>query len=174
MIHHEESRPIASDSGGRDSYPDASTGRRWIRAEKLALPAVVLLALLLRVWGLRHGLPYVFSADENAHFVPRAIGMFGHSLDPQYFVNPPAFTYLLHLAYWASWGSREAVGDAFAVDPATAFTIARALTALLGVAAVLRWLPRQAAHQPSSPAAPAPRAAGEPGLAEPALAETAS
>ena len=110
-------------------------------AERLALPAILALALALRLWGIRHGLPYAFNADENAHFVPRAIGMFGHSLNPQYFVNPPAFTYLLHVAYWARWGSREAVGDAFAVDPGTAFTIARALTALLGVASVglLAW-----------------------------------
>src|SRR3954471_5177134 len=67
--------------------------------------------------------------------------MFGHSLDPQYFVNPPAFTYVLHLAFWARWGSRAAVGDAFAADPSTAFTIARVLVALLGAAAVglLAW-----------------------------------
>jgi 4-amino-4-deoxy-L-arabinose transferase-like glycosyltransferase len=99
------------------------------------LAAVVALALVLRLWGLRHGLPYVFSADENAHFVPRAIGMFGHSLNPQYFVNPPAFTYLLHLAFWARWGTREAVGAAFAADPGTAFALARVLVALLGAAA---------------------------------------
>jgi 4-amino-4-deoxy-L-arabinose transferase-like glycosyltransferase len=105
-----------------------------MRAARYWLPAVVLLALLLRLWGLRHGLPYVFSADENAHFVPRAIGMFGHSLDPQYFVNPPAFTYLLHLAFWARWQTREAVGNAFALDPGTAFAIARGLVALLGAA----------------------------------------
>jgi hypothetical protein len=106
-------------------------------AERLALPAaaVVLGALLLRLWGVGHGLPYVFSADENAHFVPRAIGMFGHSLNPQYFVNPPAFTYLLHVAFWTRWGSRAAVGDAFAADPGTAFTLARVLVALLGAAA---------------------------------------
>src|SRR3954469_1140257 len=112
-----------------------------MRAASRWLPAVVLLALLLRLWGLRHGLPYVFSADENAHFVPRAIGMFGHSLDPQYFVNPPAFTYLLHAAFWVRWGSRTAVGDAFAADPSGAFTLGRVLAALLGAAGVglLAW-----------------------------------
>jgi 4-amino-4-deoxy-L-arabinose transferase-like glycosyltransferase len=105
-------------------------------AERLWLPAVLVLALGLRLWGLRHGLPYAFNADENAHFVPRAIGMFGHSLDPQYFVNPPAFTYLLHLAFWARWQTREAVGDAFAADPGSAFALARVLVALLGAATV--------------------------------------
>ena len=111
-------------------------------AETLSpLPLILLVALGLRLWGIHHGLPYVYNPDENAHFVPRAIGMFGHSLDPQYFVNPPAFTYLLHLAFWVRWGSRTAVGDAFATDPGTAFTIARVLTALLGAASVglLAW-----------------------------------
>jgi hypothetical protein len=110
-------------------------------AEKLALPAILIGALALRLWGIHHGLPYAFNVDEGAHFVPRAIGMFGHSLNPQYFVNPPAFTYLLHFAFWARWGSTEAVGGAFAADPSTAFTIARVLAALLGVAAVglLAW-----------------------------------
>jgi 4-amino-4-deoxy-L-arabinose transferase-like glycosyltransferase len=110
-------------------------------AERAALPAILLAALALRLWGVHQGLPYAFNADENAHFVPRAIGMFGHSLDPQYFVNPPAFTYLLHAAFWVRWGTRQAVGEAFAADPSTAFTIGRVLVALLGVAAVgfLAW-----------------------------------
>ena len=111
--------------------------RRW----PLALAGLVLAALALRLWGVTHGLPYVFNADENAHFVPRAIGMFGHSLNPQYFVNPPAFTYLLHVAFFARWGGREAIGDAFAADPGAAFTIARVLAAILGAAAagLLAW-----------------------------------
>jgi Dolichyl-phosphate-mannose-protein mannosyltransferase len=110
-----------------------------------AVAALVAVALGLRLWGIDHGLPYVFNADENAHFVPRAIGMFGHSLNPDYFINPPAFTYLLHVAYWLRWGSREALGDAFAADPGTAFTIARVLAAVLGAAAVgfLAWAGRR-------------------------------
>ena len=118
-----------------------------MRAAKQLWPvaAVVVLALVLRLWGLRHGLPYVFSADENAHFVPRAIGMFGHSLNPDYFINPPAYTYLLHALYWLWWPSRQALGDAFATDPGTAFTIARVLSAVLGAAAVgfLAWAGRR-------------------------------
>jgi Dolichyl-phosphate-mannose-protein mannosyltransferase len=114
----------------------ATSTRRTRAAEFGALAAVVVLALGLRLWGIRHGLPYVYNVDENAHFVPRAIGMFGHSLDPQYFVNPPAFTYLLHLAFWVRWGTRDAVGEAFAVDPGTAFAIARVLVAVLGAASV--------------------------------------
>ena len=110
-----------------------------------AVVALVAAALGLRLWGIDHGLPYVFNADENAHFVPRAIGMFGHSLNPDYFINPPAYTYLLHVTYWLRWGSRSALGDAFAADPGSAFTIARVWSAVLGAAAVgfLAWAGRR-------------------------------
>ncbi len=97
---------------------------------------LVLAAFGLRAWGARHGLPYVYNADENSHFVPRAIGMFGHSYNPEYFINPPAFTYVLHALFFARWGTREAVGDAFARDPAAAFTLARLASAALGALAV--------------------------------------
>ena len=59
-------------------------------------PPLVLGALALRLWGFRQGLPLVYNADENAHFVAGAIGMFGHTYNPNYFINPPAYTYLLH------------------------------------------------------------------------------
>jgi hypothetical protein len=109
--------------------------RGRLPAWPLAVAALVVGAVALRLWGVRHGLPYVFNADENAHFVPRAIGMFGHSLNPEYFINPPAYTYLLHAAFWVRWGGRDAVGEAFAADPSTAFTIARVLAGVLGAAA---------------------------------------
>ena len=118
--------------------------RRPSRATLAWAAAVVLLvlaALGLRLWGLRTGLPFVYNADENAHFVPRAIGMFGHTYNPGYFINPPAYTYLLHVALWLRFGGREAVGASYAADPTEVFTIARALSGLLGAVAVgfLAW-----------------------------------
>ena len=103
----------------------------------LGLAGLFLAALILRLVGLKTGLPYVYNADENSHFVPRAIGMFGHSLNPDYFINPPAFTYVLHGVFTLRWGTDPAtIGGAFAADPTTAFTLARAASALLGALAV--------------------------------------
>jgi hypothetical protein len=119
------------------------TGRRRGGRAAFLVALLVLLAgaLALRLVAFKTGLPFVYNADENAHFVPRAIGMFGHSLNPDYFINPPAFTYLLHILYGIWWGGRDAVGAAFAADPATAFAIARAAAAACGVIAValLAW-----------------------------------
>ena len=111
----------------------------------LGAAGVVAGALALRLWGIGHGLPYVYNADENAHFVPRAVGMFGHSYNPGYFVNPPAYTYLLHAAFELRWGGREALGDALAADRTSVFELARVVAALLGTAAValLLWAGRR-------------------------------
>src|SRR5215213_3948486 len=102
-----------------------------------ALAGLFLAALVVRLIGLRTGLPYVYNADENSHFVPRAIGMFGHSLNPDYFINPPAFTYVIHALFAVRWGTDPApVGDAFATDPTEAFALARGAAAFLGALAV--------------------------------------
>jgi hypothetical protein len=116
-------------------------GRGWL----LGAAGIVAGALVLRLWGLGHGLPYVYNADENAHFVPRAIGMFGHSYNPNYFVNPPAYTYLLHVVFDLRFGGRAGVGEAMATDRTSVFELARLVSALLGALAValLTWAGRR-------------------------------
>ena len=106
----------------------------------IALGALLIGALILRLWGFRHGLPFVYNADENAHFVPRAIGMFDHSYNPGYFINPPGFTYLLHALFWLLWGG-NGVQEAFAADTGDVFAAARAASAVLGAVGVglLAW-----------------------------------
>ena len=111
----------------------------------LAAAGILAGALALRLWGIRHGLPYVYNADENAHFVPRAVGMFGHSLNPGYFVNPPAYTYLLHVVFDLRFGGRAGVGEAMAADRTAVFETARIVAAVLGTGAValLAWAGRR-------------------------------
>jgi hypothetical protein len=109
---------------------------RW--AAWLALGLVLVVALGLRLWGIRQGLPYSYNTDEDAHFVPRAIGIFTLGWNPHYFANPPAFTYLLHFVFALWFGGRAGVSRTFVLDPAAVFTVARATAALLGTLAV--WL----------------------------------
>ena len=113
--------------------------RRW--AWPAGVAALVVAALGLRLYGLRHGLPFVYNADENAHFVAGAIGMFGHTYNPNYFINPPAFTYLLHAAFAVGFGGRAGVSESYAADPGDVFAVARALSGVLGAIAVglLAW-----------------------------------
>src|SRR4051794_4969174 len=107
----------------------------------VAVAALIAGALALRLWGLRQGLPFVYNADETAHFVAGAIGMFGHTYDPNYFINPPAFTYLLHVVFAIGFGGRDGVAESYAAGPTHVFTVARATSAVLGAASVglLAW-----------------------------------
>jgi hypothetical protein len=105
-------------------------------AWRLAVAALLAVALGVRLWGVKHGLPYAYNADENGHFVPKAIGLFGHGWNPHYFVNPPAFTYLLHIVFAVWFGGRAGVSHAYATDPTSVFVVARVTAALLGTLAV--------------------------------------
>lgn len=104
----------------------------------LALVAVLMAAFGLRVWGIGHGLPFSYNIDEEGHFVPVAIGFFGHGFDPRYFLNPPGYTELLYVVYAVWFGGREAVAKAYVEHPSEVFLIARVTVALLGTLSV--WL----------------------------------
>jgi hypothetical protein len=97
---------------------------------------VLLVALALRLWGVRSGLPYVYNVDEAAHFVPKAVAMSWSSLDPHYFVNPPALTYLLHAVFAVWFGGSHGVTAAFANHRSEVFLLARVVVAVLGALAV--------------------------------------
>jgi hypothetical protein len=133
---------LAVPAGGSDdgAAPRRRRGGRpgWLNGWTAAVAALLLGAFLLRIWGVRHGLPYAYNADENAHFVPRAIGLFGHDWNPGYFVNPPGFTYLLHALFAVWYGGREGVSSTFAADPTEVWVLSRALVAVLGTLGV--WL----------------------------------
>ena len=134
-----EPRTPAPAGGPPPAAPQpANSGRaehwRWW----VAVGLLLLFSLVLRVWGAEHGLPYAYNADENSHFVPRAIGLYGHDWNPDYFVNPPAYTYVVHIVFSLWFGGREGVSELFARDPTEVWVVARVTTAVLGTIAV--WL----------------------------------
>lgn len=116
------------------STPAADRGPRWPWA--VGVGALLLGALLLRLWGVRHGLPYAYNIDENTHFLPKAIALFGHGLNPHYFVNPPLLTYVLHLVLSVAFGGGDGVRRTFADDPTAVWVVARVTVAVLGTLAV--------------------------------------
>ncbi len=119
-----------------DRAAGARTGsRRWAWGGLLLVLAG---GLGLRLWGIEQGLPYAYNADEADHFVPHAIAMFGQHLNPHYFANPPAYTYLLHYLFALAYGGAAGVQHAIAAHPAEVFTLARVAAAVLGVLAL--WL----------------------------------
>jgi hypothetical protein len=104
----------------------------------LALTAILVVTFLLRIWGVKQGLPYSYNVDEARHFVPRAIAFFSQDLNPHYFLNPPAYSYLLHIVFELWFGGADAVSRAYVSNPTEVFTVARVVGAVLGTIAV--WL----------------------------------
>jgi len=106
----------------------------------VALALIMAGGLVLRLWGFKTGLPFVYNVDEGAHFVPRAIGMFDHTYDPGYFINPPAMTYLFHALFSLRWGG-DGVREQFAADPTPVFALARGAVVVLSTVSIglLAW-----------------------------------
>jgi hypothetical protein len=99
---------------------------------------LLVITFLLRLCGIKQGLPYSYNVDEATHFVPRAITFFSHDLDPHYFLNPPAYSYLLTIVFELWFGSTDAVARAYTHGPTSVFVAARVVAAVLGTLSV--WL----------------------------------
>ncbi len=122
-------------AGSRRQWLEAVLPRDWHR---VGLGVLLLGTLILHLWGVKQGLPYSYNIDEAAHFVPRGIAFFSHNLNPQYFLNPPAYSYLLHIVFELWFGSGDAAARAYATDPTAVFVLARVVAAVLGTVSV--WL----------------------------------
>jgi hypothetical protein len=114
------------------------------RVHRLILAVILVAGFGLRVWHNDYGLPFVYSIDEASHFTSRAVEMFWQDLDPGYYQNPAAYTYLLYGTLRVLYGPLGFlfglpygnVTDQFDKDPAQIWIIARTLAAALGMAGV--------------------------------------
>jgi dolichyl-phosphate-mannose-protein mannosyltransferase len=106
---------------------------------RLILAAILVAGLVLRVWHNDYGLPFIWGIDEGTHFTNRAVDMFREGLDPGYYQNPTAYTYLVYFllrlmygplgfAFDLPWGN---VAQQFDKDPTEIWIAARALAAVL-------------------------------------------
>lgn len=111
---------------------------------RLALIAVLLLAAALRLWAVRHDLPFSYYGDE-LHFMRRAMAVGTGDLDPHWFHKPAFLMYLLAFCYGlyyllgrgAGWfHSTAEFGARFLFAPAPFLLIGRLLVAACGVATV--------------------------------------
>lgn len=111
---------------------------------RILLGLILAAGFALRVWNIDYGLPFVYSIDEGSHFTSRAVEMFWQDLDPGYYQNPSAYTYLLYVALRVMYGPLGFVfdlpfgnvTDQFDKDPTEIWITARTLAALLCMAGV--------------------------------------
>jgi hypothetical protein len=112
---------------------------------RLILALILLAGFALRVWNNDYGLPFVYSVDEASHFASRAVEMFWQDLDPGYYQNPSAYTYLVYGLLRGMYGPLGFLFDLpygnvteqFEKDPTEMWIAARTLAAALCMVGVL-------------------------------------
>jgi hypothetical protein len=111
---------------------------------RLVLALILVAGFALRVWNIDYGLPFVYSIDEGSHFTSRAVEMFWQDLDPGYYQNPAAYTYLVYALLRGMYGPLGFVFDLefanvteqFDKNPTEVWIAARTLAAGLCMAGV--------------------------------------
>jgi hypothetical protein len=111
---------------------------------RAVLVIILVAGFALRIWNIDYGLPFVYSLDEASHFTNRAVTMFWQDLDPGYYQNPAAFTYLAYVLLRVMYGPLGFlfelpygnVTEQFENDPTEIWIAVRALAAGLCMAGV--------------------------------------
>jgi 4-amino-4-deoxy-L-arabinose transferase-like glycosyltransferase len=111
---------------------------------RVLLALILAAGLGLRLWNIDYGLPFVYSLDEGSHFTSRAVEMFWQDLDPGYYQNPAAYTYLIYGLFRVMYGPFGFLFDLpfgnvteqFDKNPTEMWIAARALAAVLCTAGV--------------------------------------
>lgn len=101
------------------------------RRKLISLLALVIIAFSVRLVGITSGLPFAYNPDEELHFVPPAAGAADGDLDPDYFQNPSALTYLLAAVFRIVFVGHD-VTDLLGTHPAAVYLTARLVVAALG------------------------------------------
>ncbi len=100
------------------------------------------LALVVRLIGIGHGLPWVYDIDEAEHFVPVAVHYLRDgTLNPSYFDNPPGLSEVLDVVFRLRFHTGFPFGHSgfalrFATHPQEMFLVAREVVAVLAAAGV--------------------------------------
>jgi hypothetical protein len=105
---------------------------------------ILIVAFVLRAWGLGYGLPDVYNPDEVS-ILSRALSLGGKGLNPGNFVYPSLFLYVLAGAVGALFAGERLLGRvdslaaferAFWQDPTAAYLAARSVSVVAGVLSV--------------------------------------
>ncbi|GJM44157.1 MAG: hypothetical protein DHS20C21_09990 [Gemmatimonadota bacterium] len=116
-----------------------------VRRSRIALAAVLLIAVGVRLHGLFEDLPFSYYGDE-LHFVKRAMSLGTGDLNPHWFHKPAFLMYLLLASFGAYFAggfvlgvfpSVDAFGAAFLVDQGPFLLIGRLLVMLFGMGTVI-------------------------------------
>jgi len=109
------------------------------------LLCILLLAVVLRFWGIGFGLPHDRCRPDEFTIAVTALGMGGGDLNPHFFNYPTLFIYLCFAGYVLYYLAGYVLGVfhnsldlglAFFIDPSPFYLISRTLSALAGVGSI--------------------------------------
>ncbi|NLP12376.1 glycosyltransferase family 39 protein, partial [bacterium] len=109
------------------------------------LICILLLAAVLRFWGIGFGLPHERCRPDEYTIAVTALGMGGGDLNPHFFNYPTLFIYACFACYALYYGAGHVfgvfqdsldLGLSFLLDPSPFYLISRTLSALAGVASI--------------------------------------
>ncbi|MFT4571121.1 MAG: 4-amino-4-deoxy-L-arabinose transferase-like glycosyltransferase [Hyphomicrobiaceae bacterium] len=107
------------------------------------LITILVVAAVVRAWGLGFGLPQPIARPDEATLVRIALQFGSGDLNPHFFNYPSLYAYVLAAVYGVVYGTGRLIGAyagpadfARAADPTLLFMLARSLTAMAGVATV--------------------------------------
>ena len=108
------------------------------------LISIIILAAILRLWGIWHGYPYSYYPDEE-HLVKRALSFGSGDLNPHWFHKPAFYMYILFFEYGLFFlfgklaGFWQSVNDFAAIyitNPGPFYIIGRLTTTMFSVGSV--------------------------------------
>lgn len=111
----------------------------------LALAAIVLVGLFLRLWGIGFGLPNIYCRPDETTLVHRALSIASGDFNPHFFNYPSFQFYLLALVYGIYFvvgymtGLFSSIADftrLYFYDPSSFFLFGRLLTVLMGTSSI--------------------------------------
>lgn len=115
------------------------------RIPRKLLPVIFLIALALRLWGIRFGLPYAYTRLDETAIAGPAVGFLSGNLDPPYFIYPTLFLYAVAATYagwyivsrpFTGYASLAAFADSRYQSVAPFFYLSRGLSAVMGALTV--------------------------------------
>lgn len=110
----------------------------------IALTGLVVAGFVLRLWGNRFGLPFLYHEDEG-EIVRRALRMPADGPSPGWFQYPTLYVYVQAAAYALLWmasritgsaASYAAFAEAARLDPTPVYALGRTITAACGAATI--------------------------------------
>ncbi len=105
---------------------------------------IILLAAVLRLWGIWHGYPYSYYPDE-AHFVKRSLSFGSGDFNPHWFHKPAFYMYIIFFEYgiffilgkiMGFWQSVTDFAVFYIINPGPFYLIGRFTTFLFGLGSI--------------------------------------